>query len=290
MAFLRFSQRFGKAPIKSQIQTDTMDEDLRNGLWNAFCVFYLEPIREHVTYQIGSQDDFRSSRYYDFFQLLWQWFFKKPIDTLSPSYRTVHKGTKEWFFKCTPYRVLDFIEFVPTIQSPTDSRKFRAFCNHVLESELSAYRFVGEQLAPITNEAELQAVTDALSAGAKSRFEPVHEHVRAAVRLMSDRKAPDHRNSIKESISAVESMAAILSGSKKADLGEALNALDAKIGLHPALKKGYLSIYGWTCDAGIRHGLMKDPNCDFDDAKYMLVSCSAFVNYLMMKAKKAGII
>ena len=30
--------------------------------------------------------------------------------------------------------------------------------------------------------------------------------------------------------------------------------------------------------------------CDFEDAKYMLVSCSAFINYLIQKANKIGVI
>jgi len=34
---------------------------------------------------------------------------------------------------------------------------------------------------------------------------------------------------------------------------------------------------------------MDEPNLTFDDAKYMLVSCSAFVNYLKAKAADAGL-
>ncbi|MGY0035854.1 hypothetical protein [Pedobacter sp. NJ-S-72] len=29
--------------------------------------------------------------------------------------------------------------------------------------------------------------------------------------------------------------------------------------------------------------------CELEDARFMLVSCSAFVNYLIVKAEKAGI-
>jgi hypothetical protein len=62
------------------------------------------------------------------------------------------------------------------------------------------------------------------------------------------------------------------------------------VGLHSALKKGFSSIYGYTSDNdGIRHALTQDSNCDQEDAKYMLVSCSAFVNYLIVKATKSGI-
>ncbi|MGQ9708742.1 MAG: AbiJ-NTD4 domain-containing protein, partial [bacterium] len=34
---------------------------------------------------------------------------------------------------------------------------------------------------------------------------------------------------------------------------------------------------------------LDEPNLSFEDAKFMLVSCSAFINYLITKAAKAGI-
>ena len=58
--------------------------------------------------------------------------------------------------------------------------------------------------------------------------------------------------------------------------------------LHPALEKSFKQLYGYTSDSdGIRHALMDIYNCDFEDAKYMIVSSSAFVNYLIVKADKA---
>ena len=48
---------------------------------------------------------------------------------------------------------------------------------------------------------------------------------------------------------------------------------------------------GYTSDTdGIRHGLTEEINCDFEDAKFMLVTCNTFINYLVIKANKAGII
>jgi len=100
---------------------------------------------------------------------------------------------------------------------------------------------------------------------------------------------PNYRNPIKESISAVESLCNLITG-RKDTLGDALKKLEAKVVIHPALKKGFSSIYGYTSDAdGIRHGLLEETNLDFEDAKFMLVSCSAFVNYLIAKSQKAGI-
>jgi hypothetical protein len=110
------------------------------------------------------------------------------------------------------------------------------------------------------------------------------------ISLFADRQNPDYRNSIKESISAAEAMCKIITGEKKATLGQALKKLEDKsIELHGSLKSSFSSLYGYTNDAkGIRHGLMEEPNLDFD-AKFMLVSCSGFVNYLAAKTSKVGL-
>ena len=41
---MRFSQRIGLRPIKSIIQKDSMDQDLRVGLWNAFQLVVLDKV------------------------------------------------------------------------------------------------------------------------------------------------------------------------------------------------------------------------------------------------------
>lgn len=60
--------------------------------------------------------------------------------------------------------------------------------------------------------------------------------------------------------------------------------------MHSDLKEAFKKLYGYTSDAdGIRHALMDESNLDFEDAKFMLVSCSAFTNYLIAKAAKSNI-
>ena len=110
--------------------------------------------------------------------------------------------------------------------------------------------------------------------------------------MLSNRQSPDYANSIKESISAVEAMCQLIAGDKKATLGDALRQLDSKLGgtMHPALRAAFNSIYGFTSDAqGIRHALLGKSDLDVEDAMFMLVACSAFINYLVVKADKAGI-
>ena len=61
--------------------------------------------------------------------------------------------------------------------------------------------------------------------------------------------------------------------------------------MHKSLIEGFKKIYGYTSDeGGLRHAITQDSKeIDFDDAKFMLVSCSAFINYIIAKCEKAGI-
>ena len=141
-------------------------------------------------------------------------------------------------------------------------------------------------IAQITSEEDISEIEEALQVSLK----PVKTHLKTALDLFANRKSPDYRNSIKESISAVESICKLIAGKDKATLGNTLKVIDMKVELHPALKKAFESLYGYTSDAdGIRHALMDKSNLDFEDAKFMLVSCSAFINYLVVKSSKAGI-
>ena len=116
---------------------------------------------------------------------------------------------------------------------------------------------------------------------ADTRFAPVNAHLERALGLLADRKTPDYRNSIKESISAVEAMARVVSQNPKATLGEALKVLEKRGHLHPALKDGFSKLYGYTNDDdGIRHAMLEEPHLDQSDAKYFLLTCTSFINYL----------
>ena len=153
--------------------------------------------------------------------------------------------------------------------------------------ELSGYRFVGGKIAPITSDEEIAEVQQAVDSG--DPYKPVVTHLDTALSKLADRKEPDYRNSVKESVSAVEAMCRIVAGDERATLGDALKMIEGKVPLHGALREGFGKLYGYSGDAdGIRHSLMAESNLDFEDAKYMLVSCSAFINYLKVKASKAG--
>lgn len=282
-----FSQRKGLKLIKNILQVDSMDADLRNGLWNVLCIYYWDHVKSN-RYESNSADQ---KRFWLLFDLIWIHYFKLPKDTMSLFWNDLYKRLRKVFFQFEWNEVYDFIEFVAKSYPAEDSDEerneyFMKACNAFLRRELSAYRFVGGKITQITEEEEIAEIEKAI----KLEEKPVRTHLQTALKLLGDRKEPDYRNSIKESISAVESLCNSIKGGKNATLGEALKEIDKSVALHPAIKKGFDSLYGWTSDAdGIRHALMDLTNLDFEDAKFMLVACSAFINYLTEKSVKAGI-
>jgi hypothetical protein len=109
--------------------------------------------------------------------------------------------------------------------------------------------------------------------------------------MLSDRKNPDYRNSIKESISAVEAACQAVSRKTNATLSDCIKALKEQKPLHPALEQALIKLYAYTSDeGGIRHALSDaDATPSHADAKFMLVGCAAFVNYLWTKATELGL-
>jgi hypothetical protein len=149
---------------------------------------------------------------------------------------------------------------------------------------MSAWRIIGNQVVRLTSCEEIEAVEAAQAVVGK--YEPVATHISTALRHLSDRKSPDYRNSIKEAISAVESMCRVITNDPKATLRDALKKLEkAGVKIHPSLKIAFDKLYGYTSDqGGIRHSLLDQSSIDFDDAKFMLVSCCAFVNLLKARS------
>jgi hypothetical protein len=174
--------------------------------------------------------------------------------------------------------VYDFVEY---LIDKSEGELIRPF-NEVLEREIAGYRIISSIVVPITDKMQLDEIVAGIEDTEKNSFKGVNEHLKTALQFLSDRTSPNYRNSIKESISAVESIASALSGVKKAKLKDALRVLEEKGRLHPSLRDAFNKLYGWTSDdEGIRHALMDESTLCFADALFMLVACSAFVHYLV---------
>jgi hypothetical protein len=278
-----FSERLGYRKPKDVVQKDSMDDDLRIGIWNCFADRILSHHSSGVT---GGTSEFS-----DVIRSLWHGYFKRPLDSIPQDWSDCYQYLRRYLLHDCPWdSVYDFIEFFLAHYSDPGRRKarFTACCNAVLERELSAYRLIDERFVPITDEEELAAVEEALNVGGP--LKPIRAHLVDALEKLSDRQAPDYRNSIKESISAVEALCQLIAGDDKATLGQALDAVGGKLPIHGALLGALEKLYGYTSDAeGIRHALLDEPTLEFEDAKFMLVSCAGFINYMVAKAGRVGV-
>jgi hypothetical protein len=156
--------------------------------------------------------------------------------------------------------------------------------NDCLQSENSAYRVIDNQIVEITSEQEIQSIEDALAN--TNQYSGVQQHLNQALKLMSDRQNPDYRNSIKESISGVEALAMQLLEDNSIPLGKAIPKLRSKYNLHPTLMESLNKLYGYSSDEdGVRHGSPNSSTVTYIDAKFMLVACTNFINYLIEKTK-----
>jgi hypothetical protein len=279
-----FSHKYGYKPVKSIMQVQSMDDDLRNSLWNAVHIYYLTSLDPQYVLKSSINKKMRL-----FCVFLWRDYFKKPVDTIPELCSKAIAYLREYFFFCEWYEVYDFLQFLAYhYPDNEDNKKFKEFCNSMFERELSGYRFIGDVIAAITSEQEIAEIEEALTS--KDSLQPITIHLQSALNLLSDKKTPDYRNSIKESISAVETICKLITNNDKASLSQAIKVITNKIELHSDLQEAFYKLYGYTSGAdGIRHSLMDKTDLDFEDAKFMLVTCSAFVNYLKVKAAKTEI-
>lgn len=275
---MRFSQRIGKTAVRDAIQLEQIDQKLEIRLWNTILNNFFDKIIIELNYDPDKRDTI--------YVIIWTEFFEKRADEI-PSYSDGDlyiKGTleyiKKWFLTSEWYEKFDFIEFLSRMDNQGLYWDFTNACNIALKKEMSGYRIIDEKIVQITSEEEIVEIEEALTVS--SKWKPVITHLSTALDYYSDRETPDYRNSIKESISAVEALCVKITGDKKATLGTALTSIEKKYKIHGALKSAFSSLYGYTSDTGgIRHSLLEDDiEVTMEDAKFMLVSCSAFINYL----------
>lgn len=255
-----------------------MDDPLRIALWNALDVILFDGLS-------GWIDD---KWQWPVLRAIWIKFFRRPVDEIDGYWPRLKPKLRDWYFTAQWYEVYDFIEFVAAQLEKPWNEWFVAAATVALESEMAGYRLVVGEFAPITNDQEIVAIEGALAD--TSQLAGVQSHLESALSKLSHRTNPDFRNSIKESISAVEALCRVIADDDRATLGQALKRLsDRGLKFHPALEKAWSSLYGYTSDEdGIRHAMLDESTLTLADAKYFLVSCSAFVTYLVQLARGAG--
>lgn len=277
---MKFSQRIGKTTVRQTLQIENIDTVLENMLWNNFITDFIDILSSTPSL------DFESEKQ-SICKNIWNDFLKNKVDEIPKTLGVINvdrviKIIKEWYSNSNWYEKYDFIEFIAKLDKNQPNTFFIEKCNKTLNNELAAYRIIDHHIVPITSEEEIESIELAIKS---STTKSIEIHLKTALEYLSNRENPDYRNSIKESISAVESICIIITGNKKATLGQALNQIEKTHKIHSALSKAFSALYGYTSDSGgIRHSLNEnDISPTMEDAKFMLISCSAFINYLKTK-------
>ena len=286
-----FSEREGFAQPPAQ-QIDSMSDELRTCLWNALYNFLNRFDLDARDYEQSTHDPIPFQVAEHFCLCLWVDFFNQPEDQFPTRSLFLRKSFKSLFEEIEWYRVYDLIEFIlDECDESAKERQVKQYvslrakdfceaCENCLKKHNSAYRICGRKVVPITSKQEIAEIDSAMN----SEHLLPSDHIRKALSLFANRLTPDYPNSIKESISAVESLAKIVAGKEQATLGELTRELGE---LHPAFQQALGKLYGYTSDAqGIRHGAFDNPaQIRQEDARFMLVICSAFVNYIEAKRR-----
>ena len=285
-----FSERYGYKKIREAFQIESLDEVTRTQLWNAYYSMIYYDIDYTLYYSSESRHGAfleEEARKESWERTVWLSFFKKSVNQIP---KDLIKHTEILFFDTDWFTIFDFIEFVLENVTPYYSKysqRYTRQCAKIFQAEKVAYRIVEKRIVPVTSEKEVKEIEAALDKGGL-----IQEHLDKALDLFADRDNPNYSNSYEESLKAVEALARKIVGKDKLTLGQALTAMDKLEGFefHSALGEGYKKIYGFANDV-IRHAKKdgQDDEIDIEDARYMLISCSAFINYLFVKAEKAGI-
>lgn len=280
----RFSERYGYVkPSKVLIRGD-----MPHSIQNAICTCFDE-LEIIFKSQMGN-DAIGFEKYRELEEYLWVHFFnqrKADFNPYSPRPTDFLKNDDaSWFEKLDLVEeAIKYLFEVYHLDKSSVTEKFVTMLNSHFERLNFAYRVVDKYIVEITDNEEIASVEAAL----QNSTDNIRMHLSKALELYTKRPNGDYSNSIKESISAVEAFCR--EKTKENTLGKALNHLETSgISLPKLLKEAFEKLYAYTNQGstGIRHALM-DTQGKYvpsgDEALFMLISCSAFINYLSTKIK-----
>lgn len=274
-----YLERIGVRQPRSLVQSRSFDEATRNALSNVIYSFEdrLDELSFH--HRVDYQADLGIA--------LWKNHYVLPLrNAVSPglqAWTKVHQDilNGDWESAIATIEFLAGKKGEAVTHLSSDVQAFRASLNDVFQKYLVNCRFIGDDLVPVDDADQIEALNKALDdTGA---YSGIRSALKSAAALLSDRQNPDYLKSISASIGAVEAVVRFVTGENT--LGSGLAKLRKKgVEIHPALEKGWSSIYGYSSDqSGIRHHSVEATDADQDLALYFLVSCSAFVSYLLKK-------
>ena len=275
-----FSERKGLIQFSDIVQTDSLNDRTRNKIYSAIQDIFTSLDSNMV----GLKNKFCEYFYEEILSLTKNHIPRSHNSYCPYDYGKIFESIYEMILSYDYNEVFDLIEgMIKTFNYVDDKNPFKINhkedifinrINSIFVNENVNYKIINGLITDIVGKEEINSINETINNSDKV----VSNHFKKALELLY--KTKDYDNSIKESITAVESICQIITGNNKATLGDGLKKL--KEDIHHALKTAFEKLYGYTSDAnGIRHANgIGEGNSTFSEARYMLISCSAFINYL----------
>ena len=283
---LTFSQREGYDPLPKPLQLGELPDEARTGIWNVL-YDYMDKSKKTLAY---------GNVYRVMADGVWEVILRdvyachdnNGLDEWSEDFGRVVPWIRDRL-KQEPFnRVFDFIQFVMRHdQCPPEfitglSNSFRRFqLAYIIDPGPPPSIF------PATTTEEGNELRRNLAELRSAGLDGCLSQLRKASKCIDE---DDSAGGVRESIHAVESVARQIDPEASKTLGPALTSLEKRSTLHPALKRAFDNLYGYTSDEqGIRHALLDKAaaNVTVDEAVFMLGACASFASYLWRKHKAA---
>ncbi len=214
---------------------------------------------------------------------------EEPLDELNSGFNHVTGELKRSLETLPFHKVFDMVQYI--LRHPKCPSEVIASMKQVFADCRLAYTIDMETpptIIPAVTEEEGNAIVCSLQTLRQNGLDAGTTHLRAASECIN---RGDWADSVRESIHAVESVARQFDpdGTQKhakKTLEPALASIEKHGRLHPALKKAFSNLYGYTSDEqGIRHARLDldDADVGMDEAVFMLGACASFASYLARK-------
>ena len=280
---LTFSQAASIDPLPQPSALGELPKNARNLLWSHIYEYLRQRASADLRGNYSIQQPWSKILYDYHVQLLLE-----PADEFSTRLKRNIGIIKPLFISGEYNRIFDFLQFV--LRHKLRPNSFYDDVESVLKDCMCAYTVVddGPTIVPIALPEQRESTNTAFQVLASGPFEGARSHLHESARCINK---GDPAGSVRESIHAVESVARRLDANATTSLKPALDALNKKVVLHHAFRKGIENLYGYTNDnPGIRHALNESgANVDLEDAVFMFGACAAFSAYLVNKARRAGL-
>jgi hypothetical protein len=132
---------------------------------------------------------------------------------------------------------------------------------------------------PVASPEEALAITRALKTADTAKMPAARQHLLDAAAELS---GGNYANSVRESMSAVESVALVSTG--ETSFAKAIGVMDGRRPMNGAFKIAINRLYDYTSqEPGIRHAKKEGAVADVDEreAIFMLGVCASFVTYVL---------